>query len=252
MKLECFYVVLSSGTAFAYALIPYNEYGPAGAWCWIKTLNENCSTTLPSLLDQIFMSYVFDVSSGVIGAILLVSMAVVYCRLSNTLQEARTLLKKTSAVIVCFLLYVAAIVFNLITHTITTKDDFYKNVSIWLSFAILYPSGSLFFPMGFILCFYPVKNIFKSTLCAKMKKYFCIPCETRRKRTVHLQHELTSSMSASLPVSSRVSPLSHTYFQAPYTNNFTHVTNEHASLLNEDKRYETTIEYLVLKMEESL
>ena len=250
MKLECLFVVLSSVSAFVYAFIPHfsDDYGPAGAWCWIKTPNKNCTTTLSSRLYQILSGYIFDVSGGIIGSILLILMAVVYYRLYLA-PQARTLLKKTSAVIICSLLYVAAIIFALI---IRMSNKSYHRVTIWLSSAILYPSGSLFFPVGFILCFYPVKNIFKSTMCEKVKKCFCYLCDkrkVRRERTVSLQ-ELESSMSASILESSRVSSPSQTFFHVPYTNNFTHITTEHAPLLSDDsddREYGTTIEYSVWK-----
>ena len=136
--LEGSFVVLSSVITFVYDSIPHftHNYGLAGGWCWIKTLNENCTTSSSGLLEELFTGFIFDVSGGIIGAILMIAMAVVYCRLPDTLQEARKLLKRTSAVIACFLLYV--LLYYMLYLFVWTLQ---RQISIWI------------FPFGFHLQF---------------------------------------------------------------------------------------------------
>lgn len=106
--LEGSYVALSIVITFAYASIPYftHNYGLAGAWCWIRALDENCKLTLSGLLAQLFHGHIFYESGGIVGIVLMIAIAVVYCWLPVTLQEARLLLRKSLTVMTCFLLYI--------------------------------------------------------------------------------------------------------------------------------------------------
>ena len=95
--LESFYIFLSTVITFAYASIPYftHNYRLAGAWCWIKALDEDCKLILSGLLAQLFHGHIFYESGGIIGIILMIAIAVVYCWLPVTLHKARLLLRKS-------------------------------------------------------------------------------------------------------------------------------------------------------------
>lgn len=90
VTLETSYIVSSVVLTFAYASVPYftNNYGLAGAWCWIRALDENCKLTLSGLMAQLFHGHIFYESGGIIGIVLLIAIAVVYYRLPITLYEA--------------------------------------------------------------------------------------------------------------------------------------------------------------------
>ena len=161
VSLECSYVTLPLILTFAYASMPYftDNYGLAGAWCWIRALDDDCNTTLSGLLSQLFNGYIFNVSGGMIGIILMIANAVVYYRLPVTLPEARLLLKKTFIMIVCFLLYVVVVVMALSVRIINTKNSHYQVFIIIQALAILFPISFLLFPIAFILSFYPVSKL---------------------------------------------------------------------------------------------
>ena len=116
--LESLYVVLTTVVTLCYAAIPfrYDNYGLAGAWCWIKALNENCTVSKSGVINQILNGYIFYVSGSVIGLILVIAVAVMYCRLPITHHENRLLLKKTFCVIITFLVNIVMMVFALITR----------------------------------------------------------------------------------------------------------------------------------------
>ena len=105
MVAEVLYVLVSSLVTLGYATVPLfnNNYGLAGYLCWIKSLDEDCHLTLTGLLDQLLNGYVFCISGGVIGIVLLIAVAVVYSRLPLTLREARLLLRKIFVIIGSFL-----------------------------------------------------------------------------------------------------------------------------------------------------
>lgn len=112
--------------------------------------------------------------------------------------------------------------------------------AIWFSIGITYPISLLLFPVAFLLCFYPVSKLFKCAVCAKVQKCFCFFCDkhkARNKRAVRFQQQpvYSTHVVPTFPESTRVSPPSSTYFQVPYTNNFTHITTENAPLLRDER-----------------
>ena len=65
--LEFVYVIVAILFSFGYAWMPYvnNNYGTSGAWCWIRTMNENC--TVVGLVDQMTTGYLFYIATGALG-----------------------------------------------------------------------------------------------------------------------------------------------------------------------------------------
>ena len=241
IALETLYIVLSVLLTFAYASVPYftNNYGLAGAWCWIRALDENCKLTLSGLMAQLFHGHIFYESGGIVGIILMIATAVIYYRLPVTLKEARLLLKKTFIVMMCFLLYVVIVVIALSIRMITAKNSHYQYYAIWFSVGITYPISLLLFPVAFLLCFYPVNKLCRPAVCAMIQKglhSLCRKHNTKNERTVRFQQQQQSSthIAPTFPESTRVSPPSSTFFQVPYTNNFTRITTENAQLITSE------------------
>ncbi len=185
--LETLYVVLSLILTFVYTLVPYftDNYGLAGAWCWIRALDENCKMMISGLLDQLFNGYIFYASGGIIGIILMIGVAVVYYRLPITLQEARSLLKKTFLVMLCFLLHLIAVVMALSIRMFTAKASHYKHFAIWYSVGITFPISLLLFPVAFIFSFYPVSKLCRSVY-ARVCKCFCFLSDEKTSKNKHV------------------------------------------------------------------
>lgn len=236
-SLEASYVVFSSILTFIYALVPYftENYGLVGAWCWIKVVDDHCETTLSGLLAQLFQGYIIYSIGGSIGMFLLIVVSVVYCRLPTTVPEAQLLIKKTIIAIVCFLLYITAIVYALSIRIITAKAGDYTNLAVWLSIGIMLPMILILFPIGFLISFYPVTKLCKRPTCAKAWKSLCFQQGKKKKRAVHFEskQESLSHVAPTFPESSRISSPSSTFFQVPYTNDFTHITTDHTQLVRE-------------------
>ena len=70
--MECMCVILPVLLSFVYAWIPYihNNHGLAGAWCWVRTVDDNC--TVVGLVDQIMNGYFFYVTTGILGLMIIV------------------------------------------------------------------------------------------------------------------------------------------------------------------------------------
>lgn len=244
LSLEVLYVVLSPLLTFAYASVPYfkSHYGLAGAWCWIQAVDKDCQATLSGLLDQLFNGYIFFISNGIFGIVFGIAVVIIYCKLPATLQDARTLLRKTFFVMVCFLLYVIAQVFGLSARITTAIANHFHNYTLWLIFGITYPTSLMLFPIAFILNFYPTSKLFYF--------HFCVPkcCKrsksnqnTRNKHHVQFQQQptLCTYNVPTIPESSRVSPPSSTFFKVPYTNNFTHISTENTVLVQDGQSRDT-------------
>ena len=166
---EVVYVVISPVLTFVYASVPLitGDYGLAGAWCWIRALDENCDTVLSGFLSQMFHGYIIFITNGIIGIVLTIAVAVVYCRIPPTLHDSQKLLKKTLFVMLFFFLYVATQVFGFTNRLITARATHYQYFIIWVTVGIAHPLSLLLFPVAFVVSFYPVAGI---SLCVKALK----------------------------------------------------------------------------------
>ena len=230
---EILYVLLSFFVSLGYATVPLftDSYGLAGSLCWIKALDEDCHLTQTGLLDQLLSGYVFFVFGGVISIIMLIAVAVVYSRLPLTLREARLLLRKISTIIVCFLVSIITVLIALSRRVVTATTKVYQLPALWLTVAIAIPLSFMLFPIAFLFSFYPIRKAFK--LCSRKLHYrFCKDKPVHNKPRVRFQ-ELTEV--PTVPVSTRVSLASNTFFQVSYTNEFTHITTTTATSVSEGR-----------------
>ena len=232
---EILYVFLSFFLSLGYATVPLftHNYGLAGSWCWIKALDDDCNLTLTGLLNQLLSGYVFYIFGGVISVIMLIVVAVVYSSLPLTLREARLLLRKISIIIMCFMIFTGIILIALSMRVVTATAKSYQLAAIWLVAVIAFPISLLLFPIAFLFSFYPVGKAFK--LC-----YGKICCGFYKKdKPVHSKprvHFRAPTDAPTYPVSTRVSPASHTVpLPVPYTNEFTDITTSTAPLISEGR-----------------
>lgn len=244
VSLEVLYVVLSLALTFVYASGPYftGNYGLAGPWCWINSMDKKCDMILSGLLSQIFTGYLFFVSNGIIGLILTIAVAVVYCKLPATLQESQLLLKKTFFVMVCFFLYVIIQVFAFSVRMSTAEVTDYENFALWFTFSITYPISLTLFPIGFFFSFYPVSKLCGLVLCWRALRSIKTMCckKWSNRRSVHFQEQPATFSTCNVPSimnSTRVSPPSSTFFHVPYTDAFTQHVTETAQLVGTDTGY---------------
>ena len=245
IALECIYVILPLMVSFVYAWMPYinHNYGVAGAWCWIRTMDDNC--TVVGLVDQILNGYVFYVTGGVIGLVLIIIIVIMYCKLPPTLSEARLLLRKTFIILVCMLLYVAIIVTALSLRMHTARIGEYQHLVLWLVITITFPISQLMFPFGFLVCFYSIKKLHWKSIkkamdewrlcCVCCYRYGCMEnCTTMDKiqHTVRFQQQPADLTQApTVHESTRVSLPSSTFYQVSHSNGF---STENAPLVPED------------------
>ena len=233
--MELAYLLLSPLLTLVYSAMPLimHNYGLAGPWCWIRALDENCEMLVSGFLNQMFNGYVLFLANGVIGIILTISVAVVYCRLSLTVRESRLLLKRTLFVMMFFFAFSLIQAFGLSNRIVTANLTHHDNFGIWLIIGLLYPLSLLLFPLSFLFSFYPVSKLLRATPCIKSGRK---NRSSERRNKVHFQSRQTN-VTRNRPTfqdSSRVSLPSETFFHVPYTNGFTHITTENALLIHKE------------------
>ena len=232
---EFAYVSLSMLVAFLYATGPLfnHSYGLYGDTCWIQSFKGNCTV---DVLDQVVFGYVIFEGVGVIGVFLLILIAIVYIKLTSSLQNVRVLLRKTLILIVIVLLYVFIMLFPIIFSIRSS------NFGTWVIICIdlIYPLNQLLFTCGFLICFFSlnVKSLKRAPkdwrCCHSFSK--CCSCHKRQDYELHSRRRLIDNGSSvdygsTSPASSRVSQPSDTYFNPPFTNGFTDISSKSLSLM---------------------
>ena len=83
----------------AFAIPPYmqDRYGIAGPWCFVRSLNYNCTPTGETFQLAFYGMYM---ALGVAGIVASLIFSVVYFKLSTSFKEVRHLLKRTLCVLV--------------------------------------------------------------------------------------------------------------------------------------------------------
>ena len=206
VTLETVYIALPVLISTGFAVFPYvkKSYGVAGPWCWVRSLNDRCE---PSGFVTQMAFYSLYVSVGVVGMAASLVFAVIYFKMS---KEARHLLKKTLYVMIFQFIHILVIMCNLslrLYTLISRRDQLY---GLWSAHAFTIPIGVLVFPLGYLLCFYPVIKVVL-TAC----KRICHACF--KPRVSSRQKEIPNlTKLATAPNSDRVSQPSDTFFVVPH------------------------------------
>ena len=195
--LEIGYIALPVLLSTGLATIPYmkSNYGIAGPWCWVRSLNEYCE---PSGLVTQVVFYSLYMLVGIMGTAASLVFAVIYCKIP---KESRKLLKETLYVLMFQVIHIIIIMYNLSVRLYTLIFQRHQYYSLWSADAFTLPIGMLVFPFGYLLCFYPVKKMFCKLLAFLRLKQ-------------QVQRVLTETATA--PRSDRVSQPSSTFFIVPH------------------------------------
>ena len=80
--LEGSFILLPILLSFAFALFPYfdNNYGLAGPWCWIRSVDDECKSI--GMRDQMIYFGLYE-AVGVIGLTPSLVFSIVYCKLAT-------------------------------------------------------------------------------------------------------------------------------------------------------------------------
>lgn len=215
---EVLYVILPVLVAFAYEWGPYvdKKYGLAGPWCWIKSVDENCTSI--GLRDQLIYDYAFYEGAGVIGVVLFITIIVVYCKIASTFRDAKILLRKALTLVIFLLFFITVFTYPLFVRVYTGVTGKYVHFGLWVVHALSLPLCQLIFPCGFFVCLYSLRSLHPKSLKQAASEWGCCKCcfmccKHRRDQWRPEQ--------ATIGVSTRQTQPSITFFTAPLTDAFT-------------------------------
>jgi hypothetical protein len=217
------YITLPVSISTCFAVFPYikKSYGVAGPWCWVRSLNNHCE---PSGFVTQMVFYSLYVSVGVVGMAASLVFAVIYFKMT---KEARHLLKKTLYVMIFQFIHILIIMCNLslrLYTLISQRDQLY---GLWSAHAFTIPFGVLVFPLGYLLCFYPVIKVVLSFF--KRIGHVCF----KPKMSSRQPEVPTFTKPATAPRSDRISEPSDTFFIVPHPDELT----ESSALIINDTGY---------------
>ena len=133
--------------------IPFvtNSYGPFGAWCWISILDQDCSTHMAGLWEQIWL---WDIPFGVVAFLTLVLFIASLCVLVYAVKTTKAH-KLIEVGILDYVLLLAFLVFIFLLYFIEllarSFSSNYRLFIFWMLTAISSPLSGTFIPIALLL-----------------------------------------------------------------------------------------------------
>lgn len=174
--------------------------------------------------------------SGVVGVLTTIGLLITYGRIAQRFPEAKKILLRTLILVVFLLGFCFVITLALIVRLYTALTRTHQTYTIWILHSVAIPVCHIIFPVGYLICFYSWSWFQWTTKKAARKNWkCCFVCHCKEVTTVHTHPKNRAvdftADTCTHPESSRVSDLSYTYFNVPYTNEFTEVESEADQLL---------------------
>ena len=134
--------------------IPFttNTYGQYGTWCWIHSLEQNCTTILAGWWEQIWL---WDVPFGIVSFMILVLFVGSLCQLGYGIKNAKVhRLIQVGAV--DYLLVLTFFVFAYASAVLTTSFTFREGHHFisWILTAVTYPVIGTLDSLGLLVAIY--------------------------------------------------------------------------------------------------
>ena len=220
-------------TTFSIQAYKTKSYGIAGPWCFVRSLNDNCEP-IGFVIQMIFFS--INVTVGIASIAVSVIFSVVYFKLAKSYKEARHLLKQSLYVMIFQCIHTFVGIFHFSVRLYTLLSQHHQLYDLWLTHAFTIPTGTLIFPLGILVSFYPVRKI----LHMVYERIIVIVCCRYRNRIVSNVHIVQSSTKqVTIPQSDRITQPSSTYFNIPHPES--NITCEESPLINEDHHGDTRL-----------
>ena len=200
-------------TVFALPPLMQQNYGIAGPWCFVRSLNDYCEPTGYSAQMAFYGMYM---TLGVAGIVASLIFLVVYFKLATAFKEVRCLLKRTLYVLGFKFIHILMILCSVACRVYTLKSRRHEQYGLWLAHALAFPIGALVFPLGYLLCFHPVGQIVQKTF----KKVAVKCCKSWHNSSTPNRVEIPSITAvprATVQKSDRISQPSTTFFDIPHS-----------------------------------
>ena len=154
-KPEVATVVLMIVLPLLFVWIPFaiNSYGPFATWCWIRILEQNCTTNAVGLWEQIWLWDVpFGIAAVLTHVLLIGSLCLLGCGIKNAKVHNYKLLEVG---IIDYLLLLVILVFVFFLYALETIARFYAfnrhRFLFWVLSAIFSPLIGTFIPLSVLV-----------------------------------------------------------------------------------------------------
>ena len=149
-KLEVALVVLIFTVPLIYEWVPFttNSYGPIGLWCWIRTLNDDCSMQIAGKWEGMWIEYI---PFGIVDLLVLVFFIVSLCLLGYAVKNAKLQAVGIAEPVFALAFIATGFIFNavkLIAFYIVIRR--HQNLGVWMTFAVYNPLIVTFSPLALL------------------------------------------------------------------------------------------------------
>lgn len=203
---ECICVLITIFLPVSLQWVPYKEhlYGLNEAYCYIKAFDDNCTEI--GVRDKLIYAYSLYEGVGLIAIFVAIGILIVYCSVKSVIQNVKRLLRQMMALVLAITLYI--VILNIMVAVDILMDTSYP-LSIFFAFAAT--MTDLIFLFGYLLAFYS-SQIKRSIMPQRRLP----PCyfdddSSKTKNYGSVEHTKQSTRP------------SYTYFDVPYTGEFTSV-----------------------------
>ena len=231
ITLEIALVLVCILTPLTFLWVPFyhGTYGVALKSCWIINMNKECK--ILGFKDQISFSFgIFEAASFIIVAAF-AAIAILFCvfafrykltRRHHLRTISQTLLLMTFLTISAFLELIGLMQF--LYNTLSGNSLPY---GVQVTYEGVVPISQMIIPLGFITYFYSLKKFKCVNFKCKGQRWrkVCLCCLGNRRATSPYILPTNTNGPATAPESTRQEPPSESYFDVPYTGEFTSITD---------------------------
>ena len=174
--LECSFLLICAFLPLTVDWLPFDHhtYGLAGAWCWIMSVDVNC-TDIGTRDQMLYFGPLIVLTT--LNIVLTLIICLILCNAARRFQETRHYHRMRAREILLLLVFLVtyAVLSNtgIVPHFLAgliNKRTFY---GLWVADAIGTPLGKLVIPVAFLLYLYSLKKFKWSAIKATAREWAC-------------------------------------------------------------------------------
>ena len=180
-----------------------DSYGPAGPWCWIRNIEEDCTENTAGLDEQIVL---WTVPFGLVALVILV-LFIALCWLCYASCKFRRIVDSLPSLATSLIFLFFTVAMYTLEVAMRSYSFYHNDLVTWKAYAMSAPLGQLAISLALLVAIYLPLSCEHSKCC-------------KRKTQSQIQEELE----ATNPPSSFKSKPSETTFESPHSDTATEET----------------------------
>ena len=150
-------------------LIPFikNSYGPAGPWCWIRNIEEDCTENTAGLDEQIVL---WTVPFGLVALVTLALVIIVLCWLcyASTFRIRKSIVDSVPSLAASLFFLFFTVVMYTFEVAMRSYSFYHNDLGTWKAYAVSAPLGQLTIPLALLVAVHLPLSC-KGCKCCKRK-----------------------------------------------------------------------------------